>query len=255
MGDRVTVLRCSPTLVMAKTWSSDGEIRGYDKAKHFSVESTRVAGIRELSSLLTELEDDPQACVIRGEPAKGVADATRILRRGENFSDVARHAVMIEVDAYRAISASPLEDPLWAIEEYIELELPAAFYKAAFHWQLSNSAGSERKGDTLIRPVRCLPMAATRRSPQATARVLAVARAAPEIPYNRAANGAIGPSAISSSKLIGRFVGRQRVRRAGRTKTGGWATVTRQARSERRLWSLVGRVGSPPSSRGWRTVC
>lgn len=149
LAGSITVLRCSPPLVMAKTWSVAGVIRPYDKAKHFSVELVGVSDIRELSALLASLERDRQACVIRGEPIKEISEGELVRRLGENFADVPRHAVMIEVDGYETVAYSPRINPVGAIREYIEVQLPPAFHEASFRWQLSNSAGAAHKGDTL----------------------------------------------------------------------------------------------------------
>ena len=67
-----TALRCAITVLrhaslnMVKTWRADGSIKAYDRAKHFTIEEASAENFDELSSLLTHLEEDPRACIIRG---------------------------------------------------------------------------------------------------------------------------------------------------------------------------------------------
>lgn len=97
------------------------------------------------------------------------------------------------------------------------------------------SEGARIVTDT--RPVRYRPMADIHRRRRATARVQVMAQAALgalETPHG-VANGAIGPSAISSSKPIGESARRQRAQGAGKTKPSGLGTAARPARSGRLL--------------------
>jgi P4 family phage/plasmid primase-like protien len=148
-AERLTILQCAEPLVMAKTWRADGSIKQYDKAKYFTVELVEVSGIRDLSEQLTRLGRQRRACVIRGEPRSGLDIDAPVLRRVSNFTDVPRHAVMIEVDGFEPVGDSPLSNPIAALREYIEVVLPECFKDVTFHWQLSNSAGHVTKGDTL----------------------------------------------------------------------------------------------------------
>ncbi|MCG2958060.1 hypothetical protein KZ302_26620, partial [Escherichia coli] len=54
------------TIRLAKTWEADGNISAYQDAKYFSLVEKPVSRIQDLSKLLTQLEDDAYACVIRG---------------------------------------------------------------------------------------------------------------------------------------------------------------------------------------------
>ena len=141
-ADMITVLR-SPTLLMAKTWCADGTIKSYDNAKHFDVRVEPVSDIRALSALLTRLEPDPHACIIRGAPSVEARSGVR--RIGDNFRDEPLHAVLIEVDDFQSFVSDSLTEAQQCIEEYILLCLPKAFSEASFHWQLSSSAGAPGK--------------------------------------------------------------------------------------------------------------
>ncbi|MBP7973268.1 MAG: hypothetical protein KAZ48_10745, partial [Candidatus Nanopelagicales bacterium] len=85
MGDVLTVLRCYEPLVMCKVWKADGTIVPYSTAKNFRVEEYAVDGIRDLHNTLSILQNDPQACVIRGAPKPDIESPTR--RIIENFDD------------------------------------------------------------------------------------------------------------------------------------------------------------------------
>jgi P4 family phage/plasmid primase-like protien len=149
MGEQLTILTCAKPLVMAKRWRVDGGIEQYSKAKHFTVELVDVGNIREVSEQLSKLERQRRACVIRGAPVPGLKLDQPVLRRSSNFDDMPRHVLMIEVDGYETLGASPLADPISAIKEYVSVALPECFDGVTFHWQLSNSAGHFSKGDTL----------------------------------------------------------------------------------------------------------
>jgi len=139
MGDLLTVLHCYEPLVMAKVWKSDGTIVPYSTARNFKVKQHDVSDIRELHALLTTLENDPQACVIRGAPKPDVGSPAR--RLIENFDDLPLHTILIEVDNYLPLVSDPLDGEEAALE-YINESLPESFQGVSFHWQLSNSAGA-----------------------------------------------------------------------------------------------------------------
>lgn len=140
MADRLTILRCAPNLVLAKRWLADGTIEPYSRAKTFTIEQRDVDGIESLSALLSRLEQDPQACLIRGTPKAGVEGPVR--RLIETFDDLPLHTILIEVDRYVPIASDPLAEPLEAARDYIAECLPDPFHDVSFHLQLSNSAGA-----------------------------------------------------------------------------------------------------------------
>ena len=139
MGDMLTVLNCYAPLVMCKVWRSDGTIVPYSTAKNFRGEQAPVADIHDLHALLTTLENDPHACVIRGTPKPDLESPTR--RIIENFDDLPLHTILIEVDNYLPLLSDPLDGEEAALE-YIAECLPEPFHGASFHWQMSNSAGA-----------------------------------------------------------------------------------------------------------------
>lgn len=145
MSDRLTVLR-SQGLALAKRWRADGSIEPYSHARNFHHAQHDVADLAALSTLLTTLENDPTACVVRGTPKAGVPQ--RIRRLLEVFDDHPHHWVLIEVDAFRPLLCDPLDGEAAALE-YITEHLPSPFHGASFHWQLSNSAGAPGKRDIL----------------------------------------------------------------------------------------------------------
>ncbi|TAN29575.1 MAG: hypothetical protein EPN31_06205 [Castellaniella sp.] len=156
MTDTLTILRHQSNL-LAKTWRADGTIAAYDQAKFFTQSSVPLAGIADLSAQLAQLQDDPHACVIRGaylgdDHAAEVGLAPehgRVRRLLELFDDTPHHWVLVEVDDFQPLTADPVRDPVPAIDEYIATCLPECFQGAAYHWQLSNSAGHATKGGVL----------------------------------------------------------------------------------------------------------
>ena len=150
LSDFITVLR-HPSLPMAKTLKIDGSVTPYSKGKFFSPPTEYpVNNIRDLSRILTTIQNDPHAFVVRGQyvgddAAKGLPEFKEryVLRRQEHFTDISHHWAMIEVDNFTP-NVDPINDTEAAIYEYIHAHLPPPFHKAAFHWQLSNSAGLEK---------------------------------------------------------------------------------------------------------------
>jgi hypothetical protein len=137
----LTVLRSSGAR-MSKLLKADGTIEPYSRAKHFDVELVEVAGIEDVAALVTKLETDPYACIIRGAPVG--PDRRGVRRQGANFADQPLNALMIDVDdAWIPPKTAP--DPVRRPEDcallYIAQCLPEVFHDAAFFWQLSNSAG------------------------------------------------------------------------------------------------------------------
>lgn len=141
MPDQITILR-SRGLLMAKRWLSDGTIEPYSQAKHFTWEQREIGDIHALSKLLSELEHEPYACIIRGAPKPGSPKTIR--RLIESIDDNPLHFICIEVDNYRPLLSDALDGESAALE-FISECLPFEFHDASFHWQLSNSAGASGK--------------------------------------------------------------------------------------------------------------
>ena len=141
MGDLLTILRSlGPRLT--KLWQTDGTIKSYDRARNFYVEQATVSSVRDLAEILSTLEAEPDACVIRAAPKPDCPRPTRRLL--EHFEDKPLHTVLIEVDEYRPLLSDPLDGEDAALE-YISECLPKPFQGASFWWQLSASAGAVGK--------------------------------------------------------------------------------------------------------------
>ncbi|MDE1971161.1 MAG: PriCT-2 domain-containing protein [Patescibacteria group bacterium] len=142
---------------MAKVWQVDGVIKPYDDAKHFIWGESKVGNIQELSALLTELERDSRACVIRGgyvgDHLAAIKDDEhkrgRVRRLSSLYDDSPHHWVLIEIDDFEPLTADPVLQPVLAIDEFTVTCLPACFQGVSYHWQLSNSAGHIKNKDKL----------------------------------------------------------------------------------------------------------
>jgi hypothetical protein len=143
----ITVLHHARAFLV-KTWLPDGTINAYDHAKHFSVEAVPLSGMADLSQLLTRLESNPHAGIIRGTYT-GNEPVGWVTRVGVHFDDLPIHPILIEVDGFEPLSADPVTDPMACIHEYIISVLPKVFHDASYHWQLSNSAGHLKHSGTL----------------------------------------------------------------------------------------------------------
>lgn len=137
-----------------KTWGRgpNGQPRkvDFDAGRAFRLSRHPVCDIHQLSALLTRLESEPRAFVIRGEPGPDV-DPRRPVRRKSNpdrngkiwFREPDRGLpwVMFDFDKVPVPAhLDPAEDPEAAVEYLVGL-LPEAFEGVTFHWQLSASAG------------------------------------------------------------------------------------------------------------------
>jgi len=151
MPDILTILT-HPTNFLAKTWNKDGTIKPYSLGKYFKRSECIVNNINEASIFLTYLEQKPNACLIRGqyigdEIARKIDEQYKngfVRRKKALFKDHPLHLVMIEVDDFEP-SDNTTSQPVACITEYISKNLPEPFKGAAYHWQLSNSAGHESK--------------------------------------------------------------------------------------------------------------
>jgi putative DNA primase/helicase len=156
MTDTISTLHHTTNL-LAKTWKADGTMSAYGDAKFFKLIKRTVNNLTELSSLLTQIEAHPKACVIRGEYAGHELaqqrdpefQAGKVRRALDYFDDQALHTVLIDVDKFEPLTADALTDPLMAIDEFVFTMLPEPFHGAGYHWQLSNSAGHPSKGTEL----------------------------------------------------------------------------------------------------------
>lgn len=156
MTDTLTILRHGRNL-LAKTWCADGTVRPYDDAKNFTRREVHVDGFGSMSRLLTELQPDPRACLIRGRYVGDDVAAQRDpeFKRGvtrrllDHFDDQPLHTVLIEVDQYEPQGIDPVADPEAAIRQFVHRSLPVEFGVASVHWQMSNSAGHAKHAGKL----------------------------------------------------------------------------------------------------------
>ncbi|ALR06096.1 DNA primase [Xylella fastidiosa] len=147
-NDSITILK-HPVNTLAKTWCADGTLKAYDNAKFFQVEQRSLNNSRELSALLTELENNPHACVIRGAYVGDVKAAAldiefqkgKARRIAELYEDIPHHWMLVEIDNFEPLRLDPVTDPVGSINEFLHAHLPFWFAGADYHWQLSSSAG------------------------------------------------------------------------------------------------------------------
>jgi len=142
-NDSIWVLRHS-TNKLTKTWNNDGTISNYDDPKLFIGSEVNVSSINELSDILSKMENDSNAAIIRGK-YKGYEHSltvepddskkNRVLRRKSVHDDVKHHWLLVDVDSYKPINFEPLVDTVGAINEFILACLPGCFHGVAYHWR------------------------------------------------------------------------------------------------------------------------
>ena len=139
---------------LTKVFKADGTVEAYDDAASFRIKTLPVASLRDVSKVLSSVESKPKHCIIRGKPIdeakriKGSVDGTWA-RQNSNFEDAPHHWLLIDIDGYRPGFADPVHEPVYAIQDFIRDVLPPSFDGAAFHWQLSSSAGTKGKEGVL----------------------------------------------------------------------------------------------------------
>lgn len=157
MTDTLSVLRHSQAR-MSKHWNADGTLTPYDEAKHFTLTQREVCGIGDLSALLSELESDPHAFIIRGKwigaAQAAERDATeyrpgKVRRALAQFDDQPLHAILVDVDRFEPLCGDPIDNPEATITEFVHTCLPVEFWSRSLHWQLSSSAGSASSAGVL----------------------------------------------------------------------------------------------------------
>lgn len=161
---------------LTKVWDSSardgGQIRGYENALQVQVHERVAHNMRELSALLSELEQQSKSCIIRGrfighEAARGLyeseiaRDAARgkktpmpregyTLRRKAFFKDRRLHYFFVDIDGFLVEhGVDPVTHPVEAILQFIRKHLPVCFEGVSFHWQLSSGAGHPKNAGVL----------------------------------------------------------------------------------------------------------
>ncbi|MBC4018725.1 hypothetical protein [Siccirubricoccus deserti] len=129
-SDSLTILRpVDHRRMMAKEYaiSPNGMVvkREFTEPKHFSVTRREVDGIEALHTALVEIERDPRACVIRGEPRPDTdLTRTRRVKKGEaaTFDDVPRRWIMVDADKVPLpAGTSVIDDPADVARFLVEL--------------------------------------------------------------------------------------------------------------------------------------
>lgn len=154
-GSQITILRpVAKHAILTKRFvmSGEGEIDkiNFGNVKNFRCEQFQVSGIFELAELLSKLESDPRACIIRGEPMPHV-DLSKPVRRTKwktgneepYFRSVEEGQpwLCIDFDDLKCPDHIAAEtDPEAAIRHLISL-LPPEFHNVTCLWQWSSSAG------------------------------------------------------------------------------------------------------------------
>ncbi|QDP02196.1 hypothetical protein [Thalassotalea sp. PS06] len=136
----LTILKAvSPAVPMTKIFTKDGT-KPYPNAYKFDVKQFDIPNIEELAKALTDLQRQPQTCVIRGKLKQGTSaeQVQRKVRGDESlFTDAANKIIHIDVDGVEAPESMAIEQ--WP--EYIIEKLPTPFHKASYFYQYSSSVG------------------------------------------------------------------------------------------------------------------
>ena len=155
-GERITGLHARGGKVLTKTYAPgpDGPVRrDFDQVRTYRAAIYDAATIHDLSALLTKLEGDPTAALVRGIPAPGI-DLSRPIRRlkvpdpltGDPATlmdqDGGRSFAMIDLDKVAVpVGLDITRDPEAVVRALVQASLPDAFQDVSCHWQFSSSAG------------------------------------------------------------------------------------------------------------------
>lgn len=156
--DTVTILWTQPDKLATKQFSrispkSAVTKKQYDAGYLYKVpEPIGISCIEELSAVLTFVERQPQALIIRGTPVSADIIGQSVQRTGSgegadfagNFKTPAQGRYYIEIDVDKLPMPSGWKVDQVSISkvcEHIIHLLPPEFHEASYHWQLSSSAG------------------------------------------------------------------------------------------------------------------
>ncbi len=145
--NKLTVLRAQPSKDksvpnMNKTFTST-ETKSYDKAYMFKHEEKVFQNIEQLHELLTTLEEETSACIVRAKPKTNNQMAPRQL---DTMEEVQRCWVMLDFDEIAIpdeLSSNMFDGRIMA-EHLVQKHLPKQFHDASYHWQFSNSYGVKK---------------------------------------------------------------------------------------------------------------
>jgi predicted P-loop ATPase len=144
--DTITILTTKGPLA-TKVISSTG-VTSYGEARRFSASVRRVSNIFDVSRVLTELQAQTKAFVVRGSVAPGanLGDMRRLLHPDAETGDAAtlvstaRHWVPLDVDNLPCPDHLNLMDADGVVQ-YVVSHLPAEFQGATCHWAFTSSHG------------------------------------------------------------------------------------------------------------------
>lgn len=115
----------------------------------FSVERVALSGVDDFWALLPELEKARTKCAIRGEPKPGI-DLRCTPRNGDQFVDVPRHLLCIDLDKLQSPpDLDWVRQPELGVHHAIA-QLPPEFQGMNCVWQYSSSAGVHNTTDVKL---------------------------------------------------------------------------------------------------------
>jgi hypothetical protein len=145
----VTVLRARDGKLMAKRFTGPSyAVTEYDEAFEFhylDLEELAPNNVEELSDVLTTLESDPHAVIIRGVLADGIDPDFPVLRRIKAKGGYPIYFVEREDGRWALIDFDKLTPPDDKVTDEQRIDwlislLPVEFHDVSFHYQMSSSA-------------------------------------------------------------------------------------------------------------------
>jgi len=163
MTDTITFLQGVPGSRATKMWMLDGTTADYDAGWQFQPHTVPVADLDALAALLVQVQSHSSILAIRGSflgdahaqtinrPDGPAVTAPGWYRRWKDlYNDAPHYWMCCDIDSYvPPAGIDPVLDPVRAVQSFIEDSLPPEFDGAAFHWQLSSSAGHPTKAGLL----------------------------------------------------------------------------------------------------------
>ena len=154
MSDRITLLRCHDSLVLAKRIEPDGEgwkVTPYDSTASYAWTQREVSSVDDIHGVLADIASDPRVCVIRGEPMEHAKPGDIVNRRANVGADgegpdweearPGRRWVAFDIDGAELPDLHcRLEDWGATAADFLKARLPHQFRNARAVFKLSSSA-------------------------------------------------------------------------------------------------------------------
>lgn len=149
----ITILKSCNNIPACKRFTlDDGELKKLPEQmeKYFDVEEQELSSFNDLSTLLTNLEEEPNSLVIRGKLIDGRAtinirrtgSATLVDHPDKNFNPHSRRWCMLDIDdLVLPEEFSNINECSEEIVAHTISQLPDEFRSAACHYQFSGSMG------------------------------------------------------------------------------------------------------------------